>query len=83
MCPSSQAGRYSLLGPRTVNQLVPGKYPARKPKAKVHRIRSITVRFMAYAAVLVKLLEYLPCLHMLMHDLFTGSLFSLLAGILW
>ncbi|KAI0824838.1 hypothetical protein BC628DRAFT_1419598 [Trametes gibbosa] len=48
-----KAGRYSLLGPRSASQSIPGKSPARKPKAKVHRIRSITIGFIAYTAVLV------------------------------
>ncbi|CDO68243.1 hypothetical protein BN946_scf184842.g6 [Trametes cinnabarina] len=49
------AGRHSLLGPRAAQQAIPGKLPARKPKAKIHRIRSITVGFIAYTAVLVHL----------------------------
>ncbi|KAL7281058.1 hypothetical protein ACG7TL_004360 [Trametes sanguinea] len=46
------AGRYVLLGPRTVNE-TNGKVAAKKPKAKIYGIRSITVPFMAYTAVLV------------------------------
>ncbi|KAI0643974.1 hypothetical protein C8Q79DRAFT_122116 [Trametes meyenii] len=47
------AGRHSLLGPRASKHPAPGKLPARKPKAKIHRIRSISVGFVAYTAVLV------------------------------
>ncbi|KAI0822190.1 hypothetical protein BC628DRAFT_1391476 [Trametes gibbosa] len=47
------AGRHSLLGPRAANQSTAGKIAARKPKAKIHRIQSITVGFIAYTAVLV------------------------------
>ena len=50
----SQAGRHSLLGPRAAQSGVHGKIAARKPKAKIHRIRSITVGFVAYTAVLVR-----------------------------
>ncbi|KAI1789114.1 hypothetical protein LXA43DRAFT_1063118 [Ganoderma leucocontextum] len=48
----TQAGRYSLLGPGA-SAGVPSKIPTRKPKAKIHRIRSITTGFVAYTAVLV------------------------------
>ncbi|KAI0348867.1 hypothetical protein OH77DRAFT_1515138 [Trametes cingulata] len=50
-----EAGRHSLLGPRAAQQAIPGKVPARKPKAKIHGIRSSTVSFIAYTAVLVHL----------------------------
>ncbi|KAI1791104.1 hypothetical protein LXA43DRAFT_1094917 [Ganoderma leucocontextum] len=43
--------RFVLLGPRAVHGL--GNMAARKPKARIHRIRSITVGFIAYTAVLV------------------------------
>ncbi len=46
-----QAARFVLLGPRAANNL--GKIAARKPKAKIYHIRSITVPFIAYCAVLV------------------------------
>ncbi|KAI9059258.1 hypothetical protein FKP32DRAFT_1173950 [Trametes sanguinea] len=47
-----KAGRYVLLGPRTVDEQI-AKVAAKKPKAKIYSIRSITVPFMAYTAVLV------------------------------
>ncbi|KAI0704170.1 hypothetical protein C8T65DRAFT_696600 [Cerioporus squamosus] len=45
--------RYSLLGPTASTASGSSRIPTRKPKAKIHRIRSISPAFMAYTAVLL------------------------------
>ncbi|KAJ8457369.1 hypothetical protein ONZ51_g11576 [Trametes cubensis] len=47
------AGRHSLLGPRAAYNSLTGKVSARKPKARIYHIRSISIPFIAYTAVLV------------------------------
>ncbi|RDX47355.1 hypothetical protein OH76DRAFT_1526069 [Lentinus brumalis] len=46
-------GRYSLLGPTACNASGTSKIPTKKPKAKIHRIRSISPAFIAYTAVII------------------------------
>ncbi|KAJ2992167.1 hypothetical protein NUW54_g8000 [Trametes sanguinea] len=46
-----KAGRHVLLGPRTASSSG-GKPAAKKPKARIYGIRSITIGFMAYTAIL-------------------------------
>ncbi|KAI0708941.1 hypothetical protein C8T65DRAFT_204334 [Cerioporus squamosus] len=49
------AGRFCLLGPMASTATGASKTPTRKPKAKIHRVRSISPAFIAYTALLVHL----------------------------